>query len=186
MIDINTNYPNYEGFRYYIYEQELTLNPEKACDKILKDIDCTKLSKDGKQLRKTTDLMYEEDCYKYLRHLFRITNFIVYNQYLDKLIAQDIVNKEFESNYKSPVKETSTKKKSTKISNKYTKAITYDMFTNEEQYIYENLKTGDRIISKDPNLLDSLNNKIKKKEVVQTITLKLKRTNTNIEGNVKT
>lgn len=187
MIAINTNYPNYEGARYYSYEQELKQKPEDVCDRLLDYLDCTKLNKDGIQLNKTTNLMYEEHCYKYIRHLFRITDFVVYNQYLDKLIARDTENREFESTYISPVKGKATKKKSNKAENKYIKTVTYDIFTNEEQYLYENLKTGDSIISKNPNLLDTLNNKPKKqKEVVQTITLKLKRTNLNIEGNVKT
>lgn len=187
MIRIDTNYPNYEGARYYSYEQELKQRPEDVCERLLNYLDCTKLNKNGIQLNKTSNLMYDEACYKYIRHLFRITNFIVYNQYLDKLIAQDIVNKEFESTYTPPVKGKPTKKKSNKAVNKYIKTVTYDMFTNEEQYLYENPKTGDSIISKNPDLLDILNNKPKKqKEVVQTITLKLKRTNLNIEGNVKT
>lgn len=186
MITIDTNYPNYEGYRYYAYEQELVYKPELVCDEILKDIDCTKLMKNGMQFHKTTDSMYDENCYKYIRHLFRIKNPVKYNQYLNKLLAQDIANKDFESNLISPVKKESPKK-AARVSNKYTKTITYDMFTNEEQYLYENLKTGDSFISKNPNLLDELNKpKPKKKEVVQTITLKLKRTNTNIEGNVKT
>lgn len=187
MIAINTNYPNYEGARYYSYEQELKQKPEDVCNRLLDYLDCSKLNKDGIQLNKTTNLMYEEHCYKYIRHLFRITDFVLYNQYLDKLINLDAANKEFESTYTPPVKGKATKKKSNKAENKYIKTITYDIFTNEEQYIYENPKTGDSIISKNPNLLDTLNNKPKKqKEVVQTITLKLKRTNLNIEGNVKT
>lgn len=186
MIAIDTNYPNYEGYKYYSYEQGLVYKPEVVCDEILKDIDCTRLTKSGIQLHKTTDLMYEENCYKYIRHLFRISNFITYNQYLDKLIAQDKANKDFESNYKSPVKEKATKKNN-RVSNKYIKTITHDLFTNEEQYLYENFKTGDSFISKNPNLLDELNKpKTKNKKIVQTITLKLKRTNTNIQGNVKT
>lgn len=118
--------------------------------------------------------------------MFRITNFITYNQYLDKLIAQDKANKDFESNYTLPVKK-EAQKKNTRVSNKYIRTITYDMFTNEEQYLYENFKTGDSFISKNPNLLDELNKpKTKDKVITQKITLKLKRTNTNIEGNVKT
>ena len=187
MIKINSNYPNYDGIRYYTYEYELSISPEKACDNILKDIDCTKVDKNNNQLHKTTDIMYEENCYKYLRHLFRIKNPIVYNIYLDKLIAQDKANKDFESIYIPPVKEKAIKKKSNKktVANKYVRSITYDMFTNEERYLYENFKTGDCFLSEDPNLLESLNNKPKHKETVQTITLKLKRTNSNIQGNVK-
>lgn len=186
MICIDTNYPNYEGYRYYAYEQELINEPEANCEAILKDIDCTKLMKNGMQFHKTTDSMYDENCYRYIRHLFRIKDFIKYNQYLDKLIAQDIANKDFESNLISPVKKEPAKK-NTRVSNKYIKTITYDMFTNEEQYLYENFKTGDSFISKNPNLLDELNKpKTKNKEIAQTITLKLKRTNTNIQGNVKT
>lgn len=186
MVAIDTNYPIYEGYRYYAYEQELEYKPELVCDEILKDIDCTKLTKNGIQFHKTTDSMYEENCYKYIRHMFRITNFITYNQYLDKLIAQDKANKDFESNYTLPVKKEAPKK-NTRVSNKYIRTITYDMFTNEEQYLYENFKTGDSFISKNPNLLNELNKpKTKDKVITQKITLKLKRTNTNIEGNVKT
>lgn len=186
MITVDTNYPNYEGARYYSYEQELKQSPEKVCEKLLTYLDCTTLNKNGIQFNKTTNLMYDETCYRYVRHLFRITDFVTYNKYLDKLIAQDKQNREFESTYTPPVKGKAPKKKSNKAANKYIKTVTYDMFTNEEQYLYENPKTGDSIISKNPDLLDTLNSKHKKqKEVVQTITLKLKRTNLNIEGNVK-
>ncbi len=187
MIQINTNYPNYDDTKYYSYERELQKSPEKACDDILKDIDCTILLKSNIQLHKTTDLMYEENCYKYIRHLFRIKNQIVYNQYFDKFIDKLNANIEFEANFSIPVKETSTKKKTTKtVANKYIRTITWDMFTNTEQYLYENPKTGDSFISKNPNLLDTLNAKKKKEKVVETITLKLKRTNLNIQGDVKT
>lgn len=186
MIAIDTNYPNYDGIKYYSYERDLDKSPEEVCDRLLKDIDCTKLLKPNMQLHKTTDLMYEENCYKYIRHLFRIKNQIVYNQYLDKFIAQIEENIAFEANFSIPVKGASTKKKTTKtVANKYIRTVTWDMFTNTEQYLYENPKTGDSFISTNPNLLDTLNAKKKKEKVVETITLKLKRTNLNIQGDVK-
>ena len=59
-------------------------------------------------------------------------------------------------------KPTNSKKQKDKP-NKWTKAITNDIFTGEERYIYENLKTGEIITSGNPNLLETLNAKKEKK-----------------------
>ena len=51
-----------------------------------------------------------------------------------------------------------------KIPNKFIKYTSRDLFTQEDTYIYENPKTGEKIFSDNPNLLDELNNKSKKKK----------------------
>ena len=45
----------------------------------------------------------------------------------------------------------------------FSKAVTNDIFTGDERYIYENLKTGEIITSSNPDLLDTLNGPKKKK-----------------------
>ena len=67
-------------------------------------------------------------------------------------------------------KPTNSKKQKSKP-NKWIKAITNDIFTGEERYIYENLKTGELITSSNPNLLEELNasKQRKKKENKPTV-----------------
>ena len=57
-----------------------------------------------------------------------------------------------------------------RIENKFIKYTTKDIFTEKETYIYENLRTLEKINSNNPNLLEELNTpkkkKIKKKKEV--------------------
>lgn len=164
---INTNYPNYE---YYEIETFFNLlnnkNINDILDELLRDLDCTKLLKDGRQIQKTSDNRYKRTFYLFIRCMFRLDNPFVYNHYYDELLKVHKNNMEFEEVYKEPVKnnKSQTKTKKKKVENKFFRSVTHDMFTNEVKYIYWNPKTNEEIISTNGDLLEELNNNIKKKK----------------------
>ena len=83
---------------------------------------------------------------------------------------------EIENPYKQKIQNNKTKTKTKKtIPNKFVKAVTKDLFTGEDIYVYENLKTGEIIKSKNPNLLDELNapKEKEKKTKVKSISVSL-------------
>ena len=130
---------------------------------ILNNINCAKGELGGCRLCMTSYPMYKIFIQKYYYYLTKIKDQFIYNQYLDKLIYRHRYNIIFE--YLNPInKESKTIKSKTakKVSNKYKRYITKDIFTNEDIYLYINPKTNHEIRSTNPNLLDELNN-IKKK-----------------------
>ena len=172
-ININTTYPNYDGIQYYKYENLFQTPVEETLDKLLVELDCSKLCA-GKIVIPTNSFRYDEVVETYIRMLFRIPiyNYVLYNKYVEKLLNRHNENLEFENNFKPEVKET-TKAKGKKISKKkvpniYVRTETHNLFTGELEYDYTNFATGDSFISSDPNLLEQLNApKKKKKEVKQ-------------------
>lgn len=172
-ININTSYPNYDGIQYYKYENLFQTPVEETLNKLLAELDSSKLCA-GKIIIPTNSFRYDEVIETYIRMLFRIPiyNYILYNKYVEKLLNRHNENLEFESNFKSEVKET-TKIKGKKVSKKkvaniYVRTETHNLFTGELEYDYTNFATGDSFISSDPNLLEQLNApKRKKKEPKQ-------------------
>lgn len=129
---------------------------------ILQDLDCTRIYKSGRPMMLSYP-RYKILIAEYFRFLYKIIDFELYNFWFDKLIARHEENISFE--FYNPItkkKPTKSKKQQSKP-NKWIKAVTNDLFTGEERYIYENLKTGEIITSGNPNLLDELNSKPKKK-----------------------
>ena len=95
-----------------------------------------------------------------------------YNQYFDKLINCHIDNILFEvmnDFVQAPVKPY-PKIKNKLPENKFIKYTTKDIFTGKETYIYENLRTLEKISSNNPNVLEELDapkkKKVKKKKEV--------------------
>ena len=165
-IIINTDYPNYsynETEKYfYLLNKFNTI--EGSINYILSDLDCTRLTKDGKRICTTNSFIYENYIYLYIRFLLRIKDYILYNKYYELLLNIHNNNLEFEKTFvEKPVdkKKKVVKSKKQKIDNKFIRKVTYDLFTNEPHYIYFNPKTGEEINSDNPNLLDELNNKTK-------------------------
>ena len=79
-------------------------------------------------------------------------------------ICEDYVQKtkEFE---KSKGKQKKPKK--TKVKDEFVKSISTDLFDGTPKYIYSNLKTGQEIISDNPDLLEELNKPKEKKRNVR-------------------
>lgn len=141
----------------------------KELDYILSDLDCTRVFKSGRPMMIQYS-QYKINIAKFIKLLNKIPGYSIYNEYIDKLINLHVENIKFEF-YNPIVKKKPTKSKKQKDKpNKWTKAVTNDIFTGDERYIYENLKTGEIITSSNPNLLDELNAPKKKvKEVTPKV-----------------
>lgn len=165
-IIIDTNYPNYEYMDYILFIGFISnRNIEDCLIELIRNIDCTKRTKQGKRYMIVNCYAYDKFIYWYIRCLFRVTDYIKYNYYYNLLYTVHNFNLEFESLFvekeEKKIKTTRVKKEKVKVENKFIRKVTYDLFTNEPHYIYFNLKTGEEINSDNPDLLDELNNKTK-------------------------
>lgn len=157
LIELKAN-SNRMAFEYYLN----SLNPQIYNDKLYYD---------------TTSVIYNDILNNYFRRLYTITDYIEYNYWFDKLINRIQENIIFEYNFKishtmkeGPVKtkKVSNGTKKPTIPNKWVRHETADLFDGKTTYIYENLKTGEQMESDNPDLLNELNAKHKKKTVSYT------------------
>ena len=165
-------YPNIE---YNDWKRTKEFNTDNdicsILDKILTNLNCKRVY-EGKRVIMTTYPVYQMFINEYYYYLIKIANQFIYNQYFDKLINCHINNILFEvmnTFVQSPVKPY-PKIKNKLPENKFIKYTTIDIFTGKETYIYENLRTLEKINSNNPNLLEELNapkkKKVKKKKEV--------------------
>lgn len=160
-IDIDillVNIDTWKADLYILY----TGNIYDKLNEYLNDLDCTRIYKSGRPMMITYN-SYKSTMAKFFKLLYKIPGYSIYNEYVEKLINRHIENIRFEFNNPIIKKKPTNSKKQKSKPNKWTKAITNDIFTGEERYIYENLKTGEIITSGNPNLLEELNNKKEKK-----------------------
>lgn len=177
---INLELSNYDYIKYQTFRDKIdNCGAVKTMEDILVDINCTKLYK-GRQIMKTTDIMYKEYVERYFRCLNLLKDYKLYNQYFDKLINLDNYNIEFESTFKEmsaneikSKKQNKTKTKRNKPKNVYIEAISKDLFTGDTIYIYDNFFTGDTITSNTRLDLNELN-KPKRKQKEDKILYPLK------------
>lgn len=169
-IDIDILLVNIDTWKADLY----TLYVDNIYDKLneyLNDLDCTRTYKSGRPMMIAYN-SYESIMAKFFKLLYKIPGYSIYNEYVDKLIQRHINNILFEFNNPIIKKKPTNSKKQKSKPNKWVKAITNDLFTGEERYIYENLKTGEIITSGNPNLLEELNNKKKDKPKISTTPIK--------------
>ena len=131
-------------------------------DDYLKDLDCTRIFKSGRPMM-INYTQYKIIIAEFLKVLYKIPGYSIYNEYIDKLINRHVENILFEFNNPIIKKKPTQSKKQKSKPNKWIKAETNDLFTGEKRYIYENLKTGEIITSANPNLLEELN--VKKEKI---------------------
>lgn len=166
-IDIDFVLVNYDSWKTDLY----TLYVGNIYDKLneyLKDLDCTRIYKSGRPMMIAYN-SYKITMAKFFKLLYKIPGYSIYNEYVDKLINRHIENILFEFNNPLIKKKPTNSKKQKALPNKWIKAVTNDIFTGEERYIYENLKTGETITSGNPNLLEELNKKKEKKKKLDKI-----------------
>ena len=157
------------SLRSYMHWRDVNSNSNKNIEEVLnsfiKDMDCTKVLPIGRPMT-TNNFKYVEISGEYFYLMYKLDNYILQNTYLDRFIKRHADNIIFERDYNSrevEVKQTNKKKPTKKrVANKYTRDLSKDMFTGEVTYVYENMKTGDVIVSSNPDLLDELNTKKKK------------------------
>ena len=161
---LTISYPKFVDYSYWITKNVQTQDDVfDKLNQIIKDMDCTREYSCGRPMM-TSYLNYLSLIEDFVYYLMKIDNQFIYNKYIDKLISRHIDNILFEHNNPVIVKSKGKTKKVSKpkVENKFLRRETKDLFTGETIYFYENLKTGESIESKNPNLLDELNNKPKK------------------------
>ena len=137
----------------------------KVLDDIINNIDCTKEYNCGRPMM-TTFFNYKKHISNYYYYLLKIRNQFIYNEYINKLIDRHSKNIFFEYFYPyKPIKVGKSKRnsKNRTIKNTFIKSTSFDMFTKEPVYFYDNPKTGERYKTNNPNLLKKIN-KNKRKE----------------------
>lgn len=170
-INIDNIINNYSNWLLFLTDLETDLF--KKLYNILYDLNCTIEYKSGRPMM-TSYPRYKTLIEEYCKFLNRIDNYIIYNKFYDKLIDRHINNLIFE--YENPIiknKSNNKNKKSKCKTGIWIKDTTKDLFTGEIQYIYENTKTGEHIITDNANYLEELtkeiNNKSKTKSKIKQV-----------------
>ena len=149
-------------------------------DGYLVELDCSRVFKCGRPMM-LCYTQYKIILSEFLKLLNKFPGYSIYNEYIDKFINLHENNIKFE--FENPIvkkKPTKAKKEKDKP-NKWTKAVTNDIFTGEERYIYENIRTGELITSSNPDLLDTLNAPKKKEKKTKVVSTDL---NFSVKGTV--
>ena len=170
-INVNIDIPN---INYFDWQRFTDCRTDKdiidVLNYYLKKLDCTIEYSSGRPMM-TTYPIYEIHKGMFYYYLLKLNNQLLYNHYMNKLCQKEYNNIifELENPYKVKQEKSKTKSKTKKtIPNKFVKAVTKDLFTGEEVYVYENLKTGEIIKSKNPDLLNELNSSKKKEKKQKT------------------
>lgn len=126
----------------------------------------------------TDSTSYKDSLALIFRLLYRISDYILYNTIVEQIAKIHSDNIADEHEFLLSIKPKSKQRKMKDgakrpkniIKNEFVRHETEDMFTGKKTYLYENLKTGNRIESEDPNLLETLNApkpKVKKEKTVK-------------------
>ena len=184
MIEINDiiynhkiiNYEYLDWIKYISGFEKYT--PVEYFYQIIKELDCSKINKKGQQLMSIHHYEYPLLINNAIKVLDRILDYRLYNDLFLYLVSCHERNLEICKEYdeeqrnKQTIKNPKTRAKKTKIKDEYLKSISTDLFTGKTNYIYSNLKTGDEIISDNPDLLEELNKpKERKKKTPKVLSL---------------
>ena len=174
---INNNYPNQDEIEYDVWIRSVEAwGIKKYMYYILDDLDCSQIVYKNMTKIHTKDLLYSKLINRYNKCLTRIKNPVKYNYFAELLEKRHKDNLEFEENNpqvnqeipKSKKAANKQKEKKQKLKNIWVKDESKDLFEDKPKYVYSNLKTGECIVSDDPNLLDELNAKPKKEKKQKT------------------
>ena len=174
----NHNLFNYSYLEWNRYCFELDKYGDNYIYEIFKDLNCDRYNKYGQQLISINDYEYQLLLNNAIRFLDKLNDCLYYNVLFHNLINIHETNVQICKEYSAKLEETKihkTNRKSTKkpkVKDEYLRSVSTDLFTGQPKYIYSNLKTGDEIISDNPDLLEELNKpKEKKKKAVKVLSL---------------
>lgn len=174
----NHNLFNYTYLEWNRYCYELDKYGDNYINEIFKDLNCDRYNKYGQQLISINDYEYQLLLNNAIRVFDKLNDCLSYNSLFFNLISIHKNNVQVCEEYSTRLKETEihkTNRKSTKkpkVKDEYLRSVSTDLFTGEPKYIYSNLKTGDEIISDNPDLLEELNKpKEKKKKATKVLSL---------------
>lgn len=174
----NHNLFNYTYLEWNRYCYELDKYGDNYIYEIFKELNCDRYNKYGQQLISINDYEYQLLLNNAIRVLDKLDDYLSYNSLFCNLIRIHKNNVQVCEEYSTRPKETETHKtnrksnKKPKVKDEYLRSVSTDLFTGEPKYIYSNLKTGDEIISDNPDLLEELNKpKEKKKKATKVLSL---------------
>lgn len=174
----NHNLFNYTYLEWNRYCYELDKYGDNYICEIFKELNCDRYNKYGQQLISINDYEYQLLLNNAIRVLDKLNDCISYNFLFFCLVSIHENNIRVCQEYSTRLKETEVHKtnrksnKKPKVKDEYLRSVSTDLFTGQPKYIYSNLKTGDEIISDNPDLLEELNKpKEKKKKVTKIISL---------------
>ena len=169
---------NYTYLEWNKYCYELDKYGDNYIYEIFKELNCDRYNKYGQQLISINDYEYQLLLNNAIRFLDKLTDCISYNFLFFNLVSINENNIRICQEYSTRLKETEIHKtnrksnKKPKVKDEYIRSVSTDLFTGNPKYIYSNLKTGDEIISDNPDLLEELNKpKEKKKKVTKVLSL---------------
>lgn len=163
---------NFEYLDWSIFNSDLAKYGDNYIYEIFKELDCDRYTKSGQQLMSVSHYEYPILLTKAIRLLDKIHNYTVYNSLFDTLCNLHSNNCRTCEYFNQRIKEIEEIKKQKKVrkpkvKDEFVKSISTDLFTGEPKYIYSNLKTGEEIISDNPDLLEELNKPKEKKRNVR-------------------
>lgn len=169
---------NYSYIEWNRYCYELDKYGNNYIYEIFKELNCDRYNKYGQQLISINDYEYQLLLNNAIRVLDKLNDCISYNFLFLNLVCIHSNNIRICQEYSTRLKETEIHKtnrksaKKPKVKDEYVRSVSTDLFTGQPKYIYSNLKTGDEIISDNPDLLEELNKpKEKKKKAVKVLSL---------------
>ena len=174
----NHNLFNYSYLEWNRYCYELDKYGDNYIYEIFKELNCDRYNKYGHQLISINDYEYQLLLNNAIRFLDKLNNCISYNFLFFSLVRIHNNNIQICQEYSTRLEETKVHKtnrksnKKPKVKDEYLRSVSTDLFTGQPKYIYSNLKTGDEIISDNPDLLEELNKpKEKKKKATKVLSL---------------
>lgn len=174
----NHNLFNYSYLEWNRYCYELDKYGDNYIYEIFKELNCDRYNKYGQQLISINDYEYQLLLNNAIRVLDKFDDYLSYNNLFYNLICIHENNIRICEEYSARPKETEIHKtnrksnKKPKVKDEYLRSVSTDLFTGQPKYIYSNLKTGDEIISDNPDLLEELNKpKEKKKKATKVLSL---------------
>ena len=174
----NHNLFNYSYLEWNRYCYELDKYGDNYIYEIFKELNCDRYNKYGQQLISINDYEYQLLLNNAIRVLDKFNDYLSYNSLFCNLICIHKNNVQICEEYSARPKETEIHKtnrksnKKPKVKDEYLRSVSTDLFTGEPKYIYSNLKTGDEIISDNPDLLEELNKpKEKKKKATKVLSI---------------
>ena len=169
---------NYSYIEWNRYCYELDKYGDNYIYEIFKELNCDRYNKYGQQLISVNDYEYQLLLNNAIRFLDKLDDYLSYNSLFCNLISIHKNNIQVCEEYSTRLKETEVHKtnrkgnRKPKVKDEYLRSVSTDLFTGQPKYIYSNLKTGDEIISDNPDLLEELNKpKEKKKKATKVLSL---------------
>lgn len=174
----NHNLFNYSYLEWNRYCYELDKYGDNYIYEIFKELNCDRYNKYGQQLISINDYEYQLLLNNAIRFLDKLNDCVSYNFLFFSLVSIHNNNIQICQEHSTRLKETEIHKtnrksnKKPKVKDEYLRSVSTDLFTGQPKYIYSNLKTGDEIISDNPDLLEELNKpKEKKKKATKVLSL---------------